>query len=115
MLLLITLSTFVCISLVLMGLYWLIVRPQSAATERLRRLGERSPEPTAVSLSTGADRPVSDLAGRVLSPLDRLVPASAAEAQKLQKQLMQAGFRSHDAPMIFRALHLLAMAGFPVG
>ncbi len=39
MLLIIAISTFVCISLGMMGVYWLLYRPQSAATERLRRLG----------------------------------------------------------------------------
>jgi len=113
MLILITLSTFICISLVMMGIYWLLVRPQSAATERLKKLGQRSEATVSVSLSPDAERPVADLAGRVLTPLDRLVPRSAADVQKLQKQLMQAGFRSNDAPMIFRGLHLLAMVGFP--
>jgi tight adherence protein C len=113
MLILITISTFVCISLVMMGIYWLLVRPQSAATERLKKLGQRSEATVAVSLSPDAERPVADLAGRVLTPLDRLVPRSAADVQKLQKQLMQAGFRSNDAPMIFRGLHLCAMVGFP--
>ncbi len=42
MLLIITISTFVCISLGMMGVYWLFYRPQSAATERLKRLGERT-------------------------------------------------------------------------
>ena len=38
MLLIIAISTFVCISLGLLGVYWLVYRPQSAATERLRKL-----------------------------------------------------------------------------
>jgi tight adherence protein C len=41
------------------------------------------------------------------------VPPSAAEAQKLQKQLMQAGFRSPGAPGVYRGVQLLSMAGFP--
>ena len=113
MLLIIALSTFVCFSLVMMGIYWLLVRPQSAATERLKRLGQRHSATVAVSLSVDGERPAADLAGRVFTPFDRLVPRSAAEVQKLQKQLMQAGFRSNDAPLIFRGLHLCAMAGFP--
>ena len=39
MLIIIAISTFVCISLGMLGVYWLLYRPQSAATERLRRLG----------------------------------------------------------------------------
>jgi tight adherence protein C len=114
MLLIVGLSTFVCISLVMMGAYWLLARPQSAATERLKKLGQRSAAPASVTLLPDSERPVADLAGRVLSPLDRLVPPSAADVQKLHRQLMQAGFRSNDAPMIFRAIHLGAMVGFPM-
>ena len=43
----------------------------------------------------------------------RLAPPSAAEAKKLQKQLMQAGFRSETAPIIYRAIQLAALFGFP--
>ena len=43
---------------------------------------------------------------RLASPLSKLLPPSAAEAKKLQKQLMQAGFRSASAPIIFRAIQL---------
>ena len=39
MILIIAISTFVCISLGMLGVYWLLYKPQSAATERLRRLG----------------------------------------------------------------------------
>lgn len=96
-----------------MGIYWLVVRPQSAATERLKKLGQRSTPAAAISLAAEGDGAVADLAGRVLTPLDRLVPRSASEVKKLQKQLQQAGIRSNDAPMIFRGLHLCSMIGFP--
>ena len=106
MLLIISLSTFICFSLVLMGIYWLLARPQSAATERLKKLGQKNPAAPSVSLSTDEVRPMTDLAERLASPLSRLVPASAAEAHKLQKQLMHAGLRAPSAPIIFRAIHL---------
>ena len=112
MLLIIAISTFVCITLVMMGVYWLVYRPQSAATERLKRLGSRSGVETTASGLVTADRG-SDLAERLASPLSRLVPPSAAEAKKLQKQLMHAGFRSASAPIVFRAIQLAALAGFP--
>src|SRR5580765_2282003 len=99
MLILITISTFVCISLGLMGVYWLLYKPQSAATERLRKLGDRTASATATALPGSLEERSSgsDLAQRIASPLNRLVPASAAEVKKLQKQLMQAGFRSQVA------------------
>lgn len=112
MLLIIAISTFVCITLGMMGIYWLVYRPQSASTERLKRLGGRGGVETSPSGLVTADRS-SDLAERLASPLSRLVPPSAAEAKKLQKQLMHAGFRSAHAPVIFRAIQLAALAGFP--
>lgn len=113
MLLMITISTFVCISLGMMGVYWLLYRPQSAATERLKRLGERAGSATSTPISLDENRRGSELAERIAAPLSRLVPPSAAEAKKLQKQLMQAGFRSQSAPGVYRALQLTTMAGFP--
>ncbi|MGH9882187.1 MAG: hypothetical protein ACRD6N_12185, partial [Pyrinomonadaceae bacterium] len=113
MLLIITISTFVCISLGLLGVYWLVYRPQSAATERLKRLGERMPSPTSSSLSITEDRSASELAQRLASPLSRLLPPSAAEAKKLQKLLMQAGFRSPGAAVTYRGVQILMLAGLP--
>ena len=37
MIIIIAISTFVCISLGMLGVYWLLYKPQSAATERLRQ------------------------------------------------------------------------------
>ena len=114
MLLLITISTFICVTLGMMGVYWLLYRPQSAATERLKRLGHRAPSAANSAISLDENRPGTELAERLASPLSRLAPPSVAEAQKLQKQLMQAGFRSAGAPGVYRAIQLALMAGFPV-
>jgi tight adherence protein C len=113
MILLIGISTFICISLAMMGAYWLLYRPQSAATERLKRLGHRE-SPDQVSLSMPEDRPATELAERLASPLSRLLPPSATEVKKLQKQLMHAGYRSPAAPIIYRGLQLISMTGFPL-
>lgn len=115
MLFIIGISTFVCITLGMMGVYWLLYRPQSAATERLRRLGGgKDGSPSPVSMSLPVDRPAAEIAQRLASPLNRLLPPSATEARKLQKQLMHAGFRSAEAPIIYRAIQLASMAGFPL-
>lgn len=113
MLLIIGISTFVCITLGMMGVYWLLYRPQSATTERLKRLGDRSTAGTAASISIDDGGRGAELAQRLASPLSKLVPPSAAEAKKLQKQLMHAGFRSVSAPVTFRAIQLAVLAGFP--
>lgn len=113
MLLIIAISTFVCISLGLMGVYWLLYRPQSAATERLKRLGETTASPVSGHASLEDTRASGDLAQRLSSPLSRLLPPSAAEAKKLQKQLMHAGFRSPSAPLTYRAIQLFTLAALP--
>ena len=112
MLLIITISTFICISLGMMGVYWLMYRPHSAATERLKQLGGRETAAVAPGLIEDEGRG-AELAQRLASPLSNLLPPSATEARNVQKQLMQAGFRSAGAPLVYRAVQLAAMAGFP--
>jgi tight adherence protein C len=117
MLLIIAISTFVCISLGMLGVYWLLYKPQSAATERLRRLGGNEGGGGMQNVQSAVmpdERPATDLAQRLASPLNKLLPPSATEARKLQKQLMHAGFRSPEAPIIYRGIQLISMAAFPL-
>jgi len=113
MLFIITLSTFVCISLGLLGIYWLLYRPQSAATERLKRLGGTTATSGPSVGSISDVRRSSELAERIASPLHRMLPPSAAEAKKLQKKLMLAGLRSPSAPIKYRAIQLASLVTFP--
>lgn len=116
MILVITISIFVCVTLGVMGVYWLMFRPPSAATERLRQMGGPGGvggAAAAVSLSPADETAVSALAEKVVAPLSRFAPPSAAEARALQKKLMQAGHRSPTAPVVFRALHFTSMIFFP--
>jgi tight adherence protein C len=113
MLLIITISTFVCITLGMVGVYWLFMRPQSAATERLRKLGGSGSNVPSVAISLSDENAGDKFADRIAEPINRWVPASAAEVQKLQKRLMQAGFRSNRAPVLYRAVQLLTMAALP--
>jgi tight adherence protein C len=99
----------------MLGVYWLLYKPQSAATERLRRMGGK--EVSASSAQPAImpdDRPATEIAQRLAEPLNKILPPSATEAKKLQKQLMHAGYRSAEAPIIYRALHLGSMAGLPL-
>jgi tight adherence protein C len=112
--LLITLSIFVCVTLGVMGLYWLMFRPQSAATERLKRMGGGLPDVPAPSASgLVVDDSAGGFASRVAAPISKLAPTSASEARALQKKLMQAGYPSDSAPVIYRALQLSSLVGFP--
>ncbi len=100
----------------MLGVYWLLYKPQSAATERLRRMG--GGKEVSVSSAQGAvmpdERPATEIAQRLAEPLNKILPPSATEAKKLQKQLMHAGYRSAEAPIIFRAIHVMCMAGLPL-
>jgi tight adherence protein C len=111
MILLITLSTFVFIMLAVMSVYWLLYRPQSASTQRLQQLGGSANG--SVMGGSFVEDPIANFAEKVAEPLNRLVPVSATEAKKLQKQLMQAGYRGHNAPIIFRGIQVAALGGFP--
>jgi tight adherence protein C len=116
MILIIAISTFVCISLGMLGVYWLLYKPQSASTERLRRLAGRdgSTQTAGPSAVIPDDSAATDIAQKIAQPLNKLLPPSATEARKLQRQLMHAGFRSPEAPIIYRAIQLSSMAGFPL-
>src|SRR6266849_4275874 len=73
MLFIITISTFVCISLGLLGIYWLLYRPQSAATERLKRLGATTATGAPSPSLTSDVRLSTELAERIASPLKRML------------------------------------------
>ncbi|HVF50203.1 MAG TPA: type II secretion system F family protein [Pyrinomonadaceae bacterium] len=118
MIFIITLSTFICITLFVMGIYWLMFKPASAATERLKQMGQpgggMASATATIGMSPSTDEsPMAALAERMAAPINRLVPPSAAEARKLQKQLMHAGYRSPNAPAIFRAIQIGVLFGYP--
>ncbi|HKG11990.1 MAG TPA: type II secretion system F family protein [Pyrinomonadaceae bacterium] len=111
--LIITVSIFVFVTLGVMAAYWLMFRPPSAATERLRQMGEAGGAQGAAPSALPEESQVGAFAERMAAPFQKLAPPSAAEARKLQKQLMNAGMRSDSAPAVFRALQLLSLASFP--
>src|SRR5215217_7225935 len=102
MLTLIVVSTFVSIAFIVMAVYWVLFRPVSATAQRLHELQDHR----SASITSIESDSMETLASRVAKPINRLVPPSAADAKKLQKKLMQAGFRSPSAPGIFRATQL---------
>lgn len=105
MLLLIIISTFGCIALAVMGVYWLTARPASVLNVRLEGMDP--------SISLVEDNPVTVMAERVAEPINRIVPISAIEAHKLQKQMLHAGYRSPDAAMVFRSIQLVLIVALP--
>jgi tight adherence protein C len=105
MLILITLLTFTSLVLGVMSLYWLFARPQGVVTARLESIDP--------SLTLIENNPVTTMAERMAEPLNRIVPLSAVEAAKLQKRLLQAGYRSPDAAMAFRAIQVSLIVAIP--
>ncbi len=110
MLLIITILTFVCITLGSIGLYWLIAGRGNPIIDRLKS-AEKPKEEAGQSISID---PEENLAERVARPLNRLAPPSVNQAQKLQKQLLMAGYFSRNAQSVYRAVQMAAMLGFPV-
>ena len=105
MLILIVVLTFTSLALGVMSVYWLFSRPQDVVTARLESIDP--------SLTLIENNPVTTMAERVAEPLNRIVPLSALEAAKLQKKLLQAGYRSPDAAMAFRAVQVSLIVAIP--
>src|SRR6266478_3420413 len=105
MMILIVLLMFSCITLGVMSIYWLFVRPTSVVNAQLE-----SADP---SLALLENNPLTTMTTRAAEPINRIVPISAVEAAKLQKQLLHAGFPSPDAAMAFRAIQLLLIVALP--
>jgi len=104
-------STFVSIALIVMAIYWLLFRPASATAQRLHELDDRRTTVVAQSIEANT---MESLAARLAEPINRLVPPSAADAKKLHKQLMQAGYRSPSAPGVYRVTQLFLMIILPL-
>ena len=106
MLILIIALTFGCIALAVMSVYWFTARPANVVAARLESMDP--------SLALVENSPMTTMAERVAEPLNRIVPLSAVEAAKLQKQLLQAGYTSHEAALAFRAIQFTLLLAFPV-
>jgi len=104
MMIFIVILTFSCIALGVMSLYWLVARPTSVVNAQLD-----SADPLLALLE---NNPLTTMT-RAAKPINRIVPISAVEAAKLQKQLLHAGYPSPDAAMTFRAIQLLLIVALP--
>ena len=105
MLILIIVFTFTSLALMVMSLYWFFARPQSTVNARLDIMDP--------SLALVENNPMTTMAERVAEPLNRIIPISAIEALKLQKKMLQAGYRSPDAAMGFRAIQISLTLAIP--
>jgi tight adherence protein C len=111
MLTIIVISTFICTAVGVMAVYWLLFKPVSATAQRLSDLDEGR---SAAVVQSIEPNPMESLAARLAEPINKLVPPSAADANKLHRQLMQAGYRSPSAPAIYRVTQLGLMIVLPM-
>src|SRR5690349_24612980 len=105
MLIVIVILVFSCLALAVMSLYLVFTKPASAVNARLETMDP--------SLALVENNPLTVMAERVADPINRIVPISAVEAAKLQKQMMQAGYRSPDAATAFRAAQMVMLVALP--
>ena len=105
LLLLIIILTFTGLALAVMSVYWLFARPASTMNARLESMDP--------SLALLENSPVTIMAERVAEPINRIIPISAIEALKLQKKMLQAGYRAPEAATAFRAIQVTLMVAIP--
>ena len=104
MLFLIVLLTFGCLALAVFSVYFYFSSRTGVVAARLESMDP--------SLAFVENSPLTEMAERVAEPLNRISPISAVDAEKLQKKLLQAGYRSPDAATAFRAIQIvLTLAG----
>jgi tight adherence protein C len=101
----IAISSFLFVAFAVMCVYMFAFRGLSPAAARLRSL-----DPDIILDDV---EPQVGFVERVAAPINRLLPPSATEAHKLQKQMLQAGFRSYNAAIVFRAIQLSCTLLFP--
>ena len=102
---LIMILTFTGLTLAVMSIYWFFARPTSTMNARLESIDP--------SLAFVENNPITVMAGRVAEPINRIIPISAVEALKIQKKLLQAGYRSPEAATAFRAIQVTLLVGLP--
>ena len=105
MLALIIFVVFTGVVLGVMSVYWLFSRPAGAVNARLESMDP--------ALALVENNPLTLMAERVADPINRVMPISAVDAAKLQKQLLQAGYRSTDAAIAFRAIQITLTIAMP--
>ena len=105
MLFLIVLLTFGCLALAVFSVYFYFSARTGVVAARLESMDP--------SLAFVENSPLTEMAERVAEPLNRISPISAVDAAKLQKKLLQAGYRSPDAATAFRAIQIILTMAAP--
>src|SRR5581483_764454 len=115
---LLPLSIFAFVILGALAGYLVLHKPQQTVVDRLQDLtgtgwnGEFNAEDTE---RRAKESQAAEIAKKFAQDLNRVAPISAKEQKKLQLKLTHGGYRSPNAPIIFRAIQLLSIAIFPLG
>jgi tight adherence protein C len=104
MLLIIVLLTFASLTLGVMSLYWMFGRQTNTVEARLDIV-----DPSLIGIENS---PLTTMS-RAAEPINKIIPISAIEAAKLEKQMLHAGYTSPDAASAYRAIQLLSFATLP--
>jgi len=105
MLALIVILVFGSVALAVLSLYWVFARPANTVNTRLETMDP--------SLALVENNPLTVMAERVADPINKIIPISAIEAAKIQKQLLQAGYRAPEAATAFRAIQITMLIALP--
>jgi len=105
MLALIVILVFASVALAVLSLYWVFARPANTINTRLETMDP--------SLALVENNPLTVMAERVADPINKIIPISALEAAKIQKQLLQAGYRAPEAATAFRAIQITMVIALP--
>jgi len=115
---LLPLSIFAFVILGALAGYLVLHKPQQTVVDRLQDLagpGNWNGEFNAEEVERRAkESQAAEIAKKFAQDLNRVAPISAKEQKKLQLKLTHAGYRSPNAPIIFRAIQMLSLALFPL-
>ncbi len=107
--LIIPISIFGFIVFSAIGLYYVAFRRPSAASERLEDLRRQD-----FDIAPAMPEPiVTKVVERVAKPVNRIVPPSPDQTQKLQKKMLYAGYRTANAAIVYRAIQILSLLLIP--
>ena len=104
----IAIQVFVSVSLIVGALAWVYMQRKRVALQLRRVEGDRFNPIEALTPDS-----ITELLEKIARPLTRIAPPSMEDADKLQRKLIQAGYFSPRAPMVFRGIQMIGMCALP--
>lgn len=112
---LLPISIFGFIILGAIAAFLVLKKPDENVVDRLENLGrgETHGDNGEELVRREKESQAAEIAKKFANDINRVAPISATEAKKLQGRLMHAGYRSENAPIVFRAIQLSSIVLFP--